>query len=276
MNTRVLLACGLVAALSAPVSAAAPEVVAFAGGERVSVGSVVGSGTPYGGTCVFASPVEVDVATLGSTVVTSVTDTCEVVVTRLDAGLRRRGVPRGPFTPATEEPSSLTSRRGLDAGVEQGLAVPAPRDPMAYRLGIVQQTVYDALGVWQFEEGFDVAFDRNLRTGSISGAHVWDGWCSANIVTGIGVTNEVRSCYVSMPQRGPSTVEMRGGGVYRHLLITHELARLRLAERFVAVRDTNDDLTDDHTFTCGIKEGTLPPGWSTHCYGDEVETLEEL
>jgi len=275
VNTRVLLACGLLAALSAPASAAPPEVVAFAGGRRVSVGSVVGAGTPSGGRCAFASPAVVDVATLAAAVQITISDTCEAVVTRLEGGLRRRGVPRGPFLPAAEEPASLTSRRGLDADVAQGLAAPAPRDPMSYRLGTVQQTVYDAAGVWQFEESFDVAFDRNLRTGYISGAHFFDGYCSANPFTGIGVTNEVRSCYVSMPQRGPSTVEMRGGGVYRQLLVGQELVRLRLAERFVAVRDTNRDLADDHTFTCGIKEGTLPVGWGTYCFGDEVETLEE-
>lgn len=278
-NARLLAVCTGIAALTVVVPpAGAGDAVAFTDNGPVSVGDVVGAGTTVGDACVFSSPVQVAVTQAGVTLGLTITRRCDVVVSSLSVGGNGVRAPRGAFLPATEEGAAPEVGAGPAGGVgaPAGLGLNGTKaDPVSPRLGMVSQTIYDAAGMWQFEDDYDLRFNRNLRTGSLSATHVYDGYCSANSI-GLGVTNEVRSCYVSLPQKSTSTVELRAGGVYRQLLLTTETMRLRLAEKFVAIRDTNGDITDDFTYTCGISEGTIPFGWVSECYGDEVETLAEL
>jgi hypothetical protein len=244
-------------------------------GRVLQVGSVVASGERDGDVCVFADDAEIRLSGTNTNVaLLTADDGCDLVVARITNAVSRRApAPAGARPKYVEDAGTATSRStGAAGGVAvetalDDLARPRPKWQREVYTVHVAQPVYDAAGVRQYEDWYQVTYveEWTATDGRVRGLAPVDGACVGGLggeALGFDPLTEIRNCWYRTVANGYSTVSARGGGWYRQgwrIGGTGVTTDERAMSEYVSAWYLGWD------YGCNLG-GSLPIGWGSECW----------
>lgn len=285
----ILAVTASLAVAGAPSGAAHAEglTVTTSDGRVLTVGSVVASGTRDGDVCMLPDTAEIRLSGSNTNVATFTADpNCNVSISKITEATNRpitlalgarpkidldtvaaSGGVGGVGTIGT-----LPGAGDVDAdaaiGTVDGLVSAAkPKWQQEIYTIHVTQPVYDALGVRQYEDWYQIQYveEWNDTDGRVRDVTPMDGACVGGIggdVIGYDPVTTIRSCWYTRIANGYSRVEVKGGGWYRQ------------GVRIGGIGVTTDERIMSETvaawylgwdYSCNLG-GSLPISWSSECW----------